>query len=154
MKAIFEILQEHYHRLDPILKKALQNFVRVHMADHVQDEENNDREFWVSFYNMPLIERMRDLKAGKLGRLVSFAGTVTRTSEVRPELYLATFKCNDCQQKVRNVEQQFKYTQPLICTNSTCGNRWLCLTRSLCSHKINHQQNYITCRASHHVREK
>lgn len=76
-------LQEHYYRLDPILKKALQNFVREHMAEHVQDEENHEKEFWVSFYNMPIIERMRDLKAGKLGRLVSFAGTVTRTSEVR-----------------------------------------------------------------------
>lgn len=117
-------MQEHSYRLDPVLKKALQNFVRVHMAEHVQDEENNDREFWVSFYNMPLIERMRDLKAGKLGRLVSFAGTVTRTSEVRPELYLATFKCNECGERVRNVEQQFKYTQPLICSNSTCGNRY------------------------------
>lgn len=119
-------LQEHYYRLDPVLKKALQNFVREHMADHVQDEENNDREFWVSFYNMPIIERMRDLKAGKLGRLVSFAGTVTRTSEVRPELYLATFKCMECSQKVRNVEQQFKYTQPLICSSNTCGNRSAC----------------------------
>lgn len=117
------LLQEHYHRLDPVLKKALQNFVRVHMADHVQDEENNDREFWVSFYNMPIMERMRDLKAGKLGRLVSFVGTVTRTSEVRPELYLATFKCNECQRLIRNVEQQFKYTQPLICPSGNCGNR-------------------------------
>ena len=76
------MLQEHYYRLDPILKKALQNFVREHMPEHVQDEENQEKEFWVSFYNMPIIERMRDLKAGKLGRLVSFAGTVTRTSEV------------------------------------------------------------------------
>lgn len=93
------------------------------MADHVLDEDDNDREFWVSFYNMPLLDRMRDLKAAKLGRLVSFAGTVTRTSEVRPELYLATFKCRDCGERIRNVEQQFKYTQPLICTNTTCGNR-------------------------------
>lgn len=43
---------------------------------------------------------------------------------MRPELFLGTFKCNECGQLVRNVEQQFKYTQPLICSNTTCGNRW------------------------------
>lgn len=51
-------------------------------------------------------------------------GTVTRSSEVRPELYLATFKCLECQHEVANVQQQYKFTQPLICPNPTCGNRW------------------------------
>ncbi len=50
-------------------------------------------------------------------------GTVTRSSEVRPELYLATFKCLDCQAEVANVQQLYKFTQPLICPNPTCGNR-------------------------------
>jgi DNA replication licensing factor MCM6 len=51
-------------------------------------------------------------------------GTVTRSSEVRPELYLATFTCLECQHEVANVQQQYKFTQPLICPNETCGNRW------------------------------
>ena len=50
-------------------------------------------------------------------------GTVTRTSEVRPELFLATFCCLDCGTIARNVEQQFKFTQPLICKGIACGNR-------------------------------
>lgn len=50
-------------------------------------------------------------------------GTVTRSSEVRPELYLATFKCLECQAEVENVQQHYKFTQPLICPNPTCGNR-------------------------------
>jgi DNA replication licensing factor MCM6 len=25
--------------------------------------------------------------------------------------------------QVRNIQQQFKYTEPIICTNTTCGNR-------------------------------
>lgn len=115
--------------MDPILKKALQNLVREKMPEFVSDEENVDKEFWVSFYNHPLLERMRDLKAGKLGRLVAFAGTVTRTSEVRPELFLGTFKCLECGAIIRNVEQQFKYTQPLVCTAAHCGNR--CLAKQL-----------------------
>lgn len=38
-------------------------------------------------------------------------GVVTRTSEVRPELLQGTFKCLDCGNVVKNVEQQFKYTE-------------------------------------------
>lgn len=48
---------------------------------------------------------------------------MTRTSEVRPELFLATFRCLDCGTIARNVEQQFKFTQPLICKGNACGNR-------------------------------
>ena len=51
-------------------------------------------------------------------------GTVTRSSEVRPELYLATFSCTECQAEVANVPQHYKFTEPLICPNPTCGNRW------------------------------
>lgn len=59
----------------------------------------------------------------KVGCLTCFSGTVTRTSEVRPELFLGAFRCLQCNTTVRGIEQQFKYTEPLICTNPTCGNR-------------------------------
>ena len=65
----------------------------------------------------------RDLKVEKIGHLSCFCGTVTRTSEVRPELFLGTFKCDSCLTVMKNVEQQFKYTTPMICSNPTCGNR-------------------------------
>lgn len=68
---------------------------------------------------------MRKLKTHYIGRLVSFAGTVTRTSEVRPELFLATFKCMGCGTLKRNVPQQFRYTEPLMCDAPTCGNTYV-----------------------------
>ena len=38
---------------------------------------------------------------------------------------MASFQCPQCQTSIPNVEQQFKYTQPVICNgnNHTCGNR-------------------------------
>ncbi len=54
---------------------------------------------------------------------MTISGTVTRTSEVRPELFVGTFRCNLCLTTVRNVEQQFKYTEPVICPNPVCGNK-------------------------------
>lgn len=58
-----------------------------------------------------------------MGRLLAWAGTVTRTTEVRPELYLGTFRCGQCSMIVRNVEQQFVCTYPLMCPQPTCGNK-------------------------------
>lgn len=40
-----------------------------------------------------------------LGRLMSIHGTVTRTTEVKPELILGTFKCLECGSIQDNVEQ-------------------------------------------------
>ena len=48
---------------------------------------------------------------------------MTRTSEVRPELYLGTFECLQCHATVPTVAQQYKFTQPLICPDPKCGNR-------------------------------
>lgn len=42
---------------------------------------------------------------------MSISGTVTRTSEVRPELLLGTFSCEMCRTEITGVEQQFKYTE-------------------------------------------
>ena len=47
----------------------------------------------------------------RIGQLTSISGTVTRTSEVRPELISGTFTCEVCQTTIRDVEQQFKYTE-------------------------------------------
>ncbi len=43
---------------------------------------------------------------------------------MRPELVLGTFDCLECRSvKAKNVVQQFKYTEPLKCSNALCGNR-------------------------------
>jgi DNA replication licensing factor MCM6 len=43
--------------------------------------------------------------------------------QVRPELFLGTFQCLQCNQTIKGVEQHFKLTYPVICSNTTCGNR-------------------------------
>ncbi|KAG8067561.1 hypothetical protein GUJ93_ZPchr0005g15905 [Zizania palustris] len=67
--------------------------------------------------------RLRELGTAEIGKLTAVMGVVTRTSEVRPELLQGTFKCLDCGNVVKNVDQQFKYTEPIICVNATCQNR-------------------------------
>lgn len=87
------------------------------------EHQQTDKLFSVAFYNLPLVSRVRSLRAANIGQLLSISGTVTRTSEVRPELSLATFVCEACRSVVQNVEQTFRYTEPTQCPNATCQNR-------------------------------
>ncbi|KAL2003530.1 hypothetical protein VTN02DRAFT_3515 [Thermoascus thermophilus] len=85
--------------------------------------QQTDRVFSLAFYNLPLVSRLRQLRTSQIGKLLSVSGTVTRTSEIRPELSLGTFICEECRTPCTNVEQTFKYTEPSQCPNPTCGNR-------------------------------
>ena len=42
------------------------------------------------------MEKLRDLKTALVGKLTTISGTVTRTSEVRPELLKGSFDCEMC----------------------------------------------------------
>ncbi|KAM4055686.1 MCM2/3/5 family protein [Hirsutella rhossiliensis] len=93
-------------------------------SSHRKNEhQQTDKLFSIAFYNLPLVSRVRSLRAANIGQLLSISGTVTRTSEVRPELSLATFVCEACRAVVPNVEQTFRYTEPTQCPNNVCSNR-------------------------------
>jgi hypothetical protein len=78
----------------------------------------------VSVYNLPRVERIRRMRAETIGRLVSFSGTVTRSSEVRPELLFGSFICRKCGTVQTGIEQQCAYSEPQICINpNNCPSR-------------------------------
>jgi DNA replication licensing factor MCM6 len=60
--------------------------------------------FQLAIYNLPQINKIRDLKTGSLGKMMSIHGTVTRTTEVKPELLNGCFKCKLCKSTVPAVE--------------------------------------------------
>ncbi|KAI8066893.1 MCM2/3/5 family-domain-containing protein [Gongronella butleri] len=124
-------LLEQYYRFMPYIRHAIQNIVRKHFPDfmHVNTSLSENasgavlREFAVAFYGMPTLQRVRELRTDKIGQLITVSGTVTRTTEVRPELLYATFLCKECTTVVRDVEQQFRYTEPSMCNGIGCFNR-------------------------------
>ena len=107
-----EAVEANFYKYQPFLRRAVQQFVREHKPDMVRWDGGQDKEFWVAFVNLPRVHRLRELKAENIGQLTSFSGTVTRTSEVRPELLLGSFKCLECETEVPGVEQQCRYTTP------------------------------------------
>ncbi|KAI4332106.1 hypothetical protein L6164_017042 [Bauhinia variegata] len=115
-------ISDEYLRFEPYLKNACKRFVMEFKPTFISDD-NPNKDINVAFYNIPIVKRLRELTTAEIGKLVSVTGVVTRTSEVRPELLQGTFKCLDCGGVIKNVEQQFKYTEPTICLNATCSNR-------------------------------
>ncbi|CCL98589.1 uncharacterized protein FIBRA_00590 [Fibroporia radiculosa] len=127
-----DAIQRQYYRFLPYIRRALHNLVAEHEPEYLKlnptaaatDSVNlQSREFNIAFYHLPLVSGIRDLRTDKIGTLMSISGTVTRTSEVRPELLFGSFICEVCGGQVNEIEQQFKYTEPSLCPNPTCGNR-------------------------------
>lgn len=118
-----DAIQKQYYRFLPYLRRALYNLVaefeptylKINPTAAATDSTNlQTREFSVAFYHLPLVSGIRDLRTDKIGTLMSISGTVTRTSEVRPELLFGSFICEACGGLVNEVEQQFKYTEASV----------------------------------------
>ncbi|XP_071550346.1 zygotic DNA replication licensing factor mcm6-B [Panulirus ornatus] len=108
---------EEYYRVYMFLCRAVRNFVRDHA------EVTVEKEYYVSLVDVPTRHKIRELTTQKIGTLVRISGQVVRTHPVHPELVAGTFVCLDCQTVIKDVEQQFKFTQPTICRNPVCSNR-------------------------------
>ncbi|XP_020623054.1 zygotic DNA replication licensing factor mcm6-A-like [Orbicella faveolata] len=111
------IIQEEYYRVFPYLCRAVRNFARD------RGQVPPTKEFYVSFTDLPTRHKIRELTSQKIGTLLRISGQVVRTHPVHPELVTGTFICLDCQTVIKDVEQQFKYTQPTVCRNPVCQNR-------------------------------
>ncbi|DAZ99152.1 TPA: hypothetical protein N0F65_010236 [Lagenidium giganteum] len=119
-----QAIQAQYYRWEPYLRKAVFEFIRMEDPSYTVNEDANktQREFFVCFYNFQHVSHIRELRTRSIGELVSFSGTVTRTSDVRPELLFGAFSCGECGGDTTGVEQQFKYSEPVKCQNPYCPN--------------------------------
>ena len=95
-------------------------FVQGHVSNVPAEKEMYD-----AFENVPVKIGLRELKCAMIGSLVSRHNQQTSDSNSSGALELITgsFKCSDGDGFIGNVEQQFKYIQPTICSNPQCQNR-------------------------------
>lgn len=140
---------EQYYRFNPFLLKGLRRLLKKYapsllymnllgnndadLKSSRMDEASssstsgatsNERVFQISFFNLPVTHRIRDIRTDKIGSLMAISGTVTRTSEVRPELHKGTFTCDMCSAVVDGIEQIFKYTEPTACPSCPNQSYW------------------------------
>lgn len=115
---------EQYTRFEPALLSALQDFFREHFPDYLRlEDREQEKRMFLGFKGIASVRKIRDMKTELMGQLISISGTVTRTTEVRPELLLGGFLCKECSVLCKGVEQQFVYTEPAKCANRECDNR-------------------------------
>ena len=110
-------IQLQYYRVYPYLSQALLNFA------HDRGAVPKNKEVHVAFLDVPVRNKLRELTMNKTGSLVRVSGQVVRTHPVHPELVSGTFLCLACQAEVKDIHQQFKYTQPSVCCTPQCANR-------------------------------
>ncbi|XP_063986707.1 DNA replication licensing factor Mcm6 [Diachasmimorpha longicaudata] len=116
-QALATTIVEEYYRIYPYLCQAVCNFVKD------AGELKKVKECYVSLVEVPTRHKLRELTTSKIGALIRISGQVVRTHPVHPELVSGTFICVDCNAVIKNIEQQFKFTNPTICNNPVCLNR-------------------------------
>ncbi|PXF43209.1 DNA replication licensing factor MCM6 [Gracilariopsis chorda] len=123
------VISEEYFRFEPALRERTGQFIvknlpKLDPSGISRKSENDPKSYWLSIFNMPTVLKLRDLRSDQIGMLASISGTITRTSEVRPELLVGSFTCNECGEPFSNVEQQFRYTEPPMCQLCNTKHNW------------------------------
>lgn len=116
---LYMYIKRHYLRIMDLFEQKVQI-----LAENINPIKSKEvGKLCLRFHNKKIpIHSLRSLRCEILGEMISIRGQVTRTSDVRPELTLAAFKCNECGNIINGVKQQFRYTQPNKCPSASCGN--------------------------------
>jgi DNA replication licensing factor MCM6 len=120
-----EAVETDMVRFESYLRKAVKAFM-LEKHPELDDPETTAataKNYFVGVYNLPHTLPVRHLRTDQIGRLAAISGTVTRTSDVRPELLVGCFRCNKCGLLAESVAQQYHFTRPLLCRNPRCQNR-------------------------------
>lgn len=108
--------------IDPSTEVARRMIEREHIKKELDRPQIKNKDYYVGFYNFAQRDNIRELSSTKIGTLTRVTGQVIRTHSVHPELIIGCFRCTDCFTE-QYTEQQFKYTQPAVCSNENCANR-------------------------------
>ncbi|MHA2297968.1 MAG: LAGLIDADG family homing endonuclease [Candidatus Hodarchaeales archaeon] len=85
--------------------------------------DKHDDRFYVRVYNLPKRSRrdIRKIRAEHIGKLVTFDAVVTKTTEIKPLLTIARFKCVQCGMETPRLQDEGRYNPPVRCSNDQCN---------------------------------
>ena len=115
-------IEANYLRLHDALRDTVRDFLmgQTH-SEVVSIWARSQKRFDLAFHQLGWYYGIRDMKSALLGKLCALTGTVTRTSEVKPELLVGTFRCLECNHEIPQFRQEFKYSEPTVCPRANCG---------------------------------
>jgi DNA replication licensing factor MCM6 len=92
----------NYYKFEPDLRRGLTKFMQRFAGG---DAQAMKKSFYaLAIHELPQTTKIRDLRTSALGRLMSIYGTVTRTTDSKPELRVGCFICKECNATVPNIE--------------------------------------------------
>lgn len=132
--AIFEMLPDYKERevtakdsLDVYIEHRLMMEQRLHEPGEVRDHRNKYpqeliRRFEV-YFKMPSDQKhlsVRQVKAEHIGKLISVKGIVTRSTEVKPMMMVATYTCDQCGAETYQPINGTSFMPLIMCESSEC----------------------------------
>eukprot|EP00701_Giardia_intestinalis_P002377 XP_001706201.1 MCM6 [Giardia lamblia ATCC 50803] len=122
-QAYCETVRKQFYVFEPLIVEAIRIVLNTTLAPYrgaafqvlTSGQQQVLRPLYISCYGMNNVLLLSELTSSHIGQLVELVGTVTRTSDVQPELILGTFRCASCGEVIPNVAQDYKFTEPASC---------------------------------------
>jgi len=117
----FEQLLEFNMELSKALLNAPNDFLDA--ADAILTEITKLPGMHLRVKGLDKTTVIRNIRAEHVGKFVQVEGIMTRSSEVKPEVKEAVFKCLRCGEPNRVMQIDEVFREPLICENPNCSRR-------------------------------
>eukprot|EP00922_Rhytidocystis_sp_ex-Travisia-forbesii_P049728 GHVS01073992.1.p1 GENE.GHVS01073992.1~~GHVS01073992.1.p1 ORF type:complete len:828 (+),score=117.62 GHVS01073992.1:155-2638(+) len=115
----------HFDRVYSDLVDELNGFIREVDIQNNHPPTEHLLSHFLKFVHGPVSTfNIRSIRAEYIGQFIAVKGQVTRTSEVHPEVVLASFTCRLCNSSIANVEQEHKLSLPIRCSNDHCMSKF------------------------------
>lgn len=122
-QAYCETIRKQFYVFEPLIIEAIRIVLNTTLAPYrgaafqvvTSGQRQVLRPIYISCYGMNNTLLLSELTSSHIGQLVELVGTVTRTSDVQPELILGTFRCASCGEVIPNVSQEYKFSEPVSC---------------------------------------
>lgn len=73
--------------------------------------------------NLDKTMEVRGVRAENVGEFIQLKGILTRASDVKPEIKVATFTCMRCNEENRVMQTGKEFREPQMCQNPDCGKK-------------------------------
>lgn len=122
-----DIIEDQYQRLENYISDSLGEFIEKNAFRKRIYSKKKNQKYWVGFYNLPALTRIKRLNSKNLNKLKCISGIVTRTSEIHLQLVYGSFRCEnyDCKFTLNYVEQFIEFNEPKICPKCRENNSWV-----------------------------
>ncbi|XP_028653859.1 DNA replication licensing factor MCM7 isoform X1 [Erpetoichthys calabaricus] len=132
--AVHEILPEYKER-EVVMKDALDVYIEHRLMMEQRGREQNESRDPRNQYPAELMRRfevyfkppstlkprvVRDVKADSIGKLVTVRGIVTRATEVKPMMVVATYTCDQCGAETYQPIQSPSFMPLIMCPSQEC----------------------------------